>query len=41
MTQYCPGDLVKQEEEEVKGYFTTFSGNVVADRVGGGDLRLM
>ena len=33
MTQYCPGDLVEQEEEEVEGYFTTFSGDAVADRV--------
>ena len=32
--QYYPRDLVKQEEEEVKGYFITFLGNVVADRVG-------
>ena len=37
-TQYCPGDLVEQEEEEVEGYFTTFSGDAVADRVGGGTL---
>ena len=26
---------------KVEGYFTTFSGDAVADRVGGGDLRLM